>query len=83
MTMQSFQQSYCGLQLPLFVEKDEDNFYVVECPILEGCYTQGKTLDEALKNIREVIDLLMEEVKNRELMMSYHPKELSLHTITL
>jgi hypothetical protein len=26
-----------GLTLPLFVEKDEDGFYVVECPILEGC----------------------------------------------
>ena len=25
-------------------------FFVVECPLLQGCYTQGKTLDEALKN---------------------------------
>lgn len=45
--------------LPLFVEKDEDGFYVVEYPLFEGCYTQGKTLDEALKNIREVIGLVM------------------------
>ncbi|KKS07068.1 MAG: hypothetical protein UU61_C0023G0003 [Parcubacteria group bacterium GW2011_GWB1_41_4] len=30
-----------SLQLPLFVEKDEDGFYVVECPILQGCYAQG------------------------------------------
>ena len=45
-------------QLPFFVEKGEDGYYVVECPVLEGCYTQGKTLDEALKNIREVIDLI-------------------------
>lgn len=45
-------------QLPLFVEKDEDEFYVVECPLFEGCYSQGKTLDEALKNIRKVIALV-------------------------
>lgn len=70
-------------QLPLFVEKDEDGFYVVECPIFEGCYSQGKTLDEALKNIREVIWLVIEEKKNQEILKSYHPQELSLHTITL
>ena len=37
------------VQLPVLVEKDEDGFFVVECP-LQGCYIQGKTLDEALKN---------------------------------
>ncbi|MFH1653306.1 MAG: type II toxin-antitoxin system HicB family antitoxin [Pseudomonadota bacterium] len=72
-----------GSQLPLFIEKDEDGFYVVECPIFEGCYSQGKTVDEALKNIREVIELIMEEKVNKELLRNYHPKEMSLHTITL
>ena len=45
------------------MEKDEDGFFVVECPLLQGCYTQGKTLDEALKNIHEVIELCLEEQK--------------------
>jgi predicted RNase H-like HicB family nuclease len=72
-----------GIQVPVIVEKDEDGFYVVECPILEGCYSQGRTLDEALRNIREVIELIAEEKKNREVLESYHPQELSLHTITL
>ncbi|MFH1979942.1 MAG: type II toxin-antitoxin system HicB family antitoxin, partial [Patescibacteria group bacterium] len=44
-----------NLQFPVLAEKDEDGFYVVECPVLEGCYSQGETLDQALKNIREVI----------------------------
>ncbi len=70
-------------QLGLFVEKGEDGFYVVECPALEGCYSQGKSLDEALVNIREVINLILEEDKNRELVELYQPKELSLHTITI
>lgn len=74
---------YRGLLLPLIVEKDEDGFYVVECPILEGCYTQGKTIDEALRNIREVIELVLEERRNQEILKNYRPKELSLHTITL
>ena len=49
------------VQLPVFVEKDEDGFYVVECPVLEGCYSQGKTLDEALANIRDVVRMIARE----------------------
>lgn len=68
---------------PVFVEKDEDGFYVIECPIFRGCYTQGKSLDQALKNIREVIELLLEEKENQEIAELYQPKELSLHTISI
>jgi len=70
-------------QFPVIVEKDEDGFYVVECPLFRGCYSQGKTLDEALKNIREVIEICLEEKGNQEILESYKPEELSLHTITL
>ncbi|MBW4605073.1 MAG: type II toxin-antitoxin system HicB family antitoxin [Calothrix sp. FI2-JRJ7] len=35
--------------------KDEDNYWVVECPSLKGCNSQGKTKDEALANIKEAI----------------------------
>ena len=72
-----------GTQVPVFVEKDEDGFYVVECPLFEGCYSQGKTVDEALRNIREVIELIAEEKNNRQILETYHPQEISLHTITL
>jgi predicted RNase H-like HicB family nuclease len=70
-------------QVPVFVEKDEDGFYVVECPLFEGCYSQGRTVDEALRNIREVIEMIAEEKRNRDILRTYHPQELSLHTITL
>ena len=72
-----------GKQLPLIVERGEDGWYVVECPLLQGCYTQGKTLDEALRNIREVIELLLEEKDARDILESYRPTEISFHTITL
>jgi predicted RNase H-like HicB family nuclease len=42
-----------------------------------GCYSQGKTIDEALKNIREVIDLCPEEKENRQALKNFHPQELS------
>jgi predicted RNase H-like HicB family nuclease len=43
------------------VEKDEDGLFVGEVPQLKGCYTQGKTLDELMTNIKEVIELCLEE----------------------
>jgi predicted RNase H-like HicB family nuclease len=70
-----------NIKLSVFVEKGEDGYYVVECPTLDGCYTQGKTLDEALKNIHEVIDLILEEKEAHETLAAYQPRELSLHTI--
>ena len=41
------------LPLLILIEKDEDDFYVVECPLFSACYTQGKTSEEASKNIQE------------------------------
>ncbi len=70
-------------QFPIIVEKGEDGFYVVECPIFHGCISQGKTLDDAIKNIKEAIELCLEEKENKEIIKSYKPTEISLHAITL
>ncbi len=43
------------------IERDEDGFYVGEVPQLKACYTQGRTLDELMDNIKEVIKLCLEE----------------------
>lgn len=67
--------------LPLFIEKGADGFYVIECPLFRGCYTQGKTLDEALKNIKDVIGLILEEAESRRILKEYNPEEISLYTI--
>jgi predicted RNase H-like HicB family nuclease len=43
------------------IEQDEDGYYVVEVPQLQACYSQGRTLDKLMANIREVIELCLEE----------------------
>ncbi len=43
------------------IERDEDGLFVGEVPQLRACYTQGRTLDELMTNIREVIELCLEE----------------------
>lgn len=69
-------------KFPVIIEKDESGFYIVECPVFRGCYTQGKTIDEALRNIREVIELCLGEKENQEILDSYNPEEIGLHNIT-
>jgi predicted RNase H-like HicB family nuclease len=71
------------IHLPVLVEKDEDGFFVVECPILQGCYTQGKTLDEALRNIHEVIELCLEEQKGEIVEQLDAIQEFSYHVVTV
>lgn len=55
------------LHLPIIIEMDEDGFYIVSCPLFKGCHSYGETIDEALINIREVIDMCLEEKKPEEL----------------
>lgn len=40
---------------------DEDGYYVGEVPQLKACYSQGQTIDELMANIKEVIELCLEE----------------------
>lgn len=44
---------------------DEDGFWVVECPSLPGCVSQGKSRDEALVNIKEAIQAYVESLTAR------------------
>ncbi|PZO38368.1 MAG: hypothetical protein DCF17_14720 [Shackletoniella antarctica] len=43
------------------IERDEDGMYVGEVPQLKACYSQGETIDELMANIREVIEMCLEE----------------------
>lgn len=48
--------AYCfAMKLRVHIEQDEDGMYVVECPTLPGCISQGKTREEALANIKDAI----------------------------
>lgn len=49
-------QSMNAHRFSVVIEEDEDGFFA-RCPELQGCYTQGKTYDEALKNIEDAIRL--------------------------
>lgn len=48
------------MEIMVTLERDEDGVWVVECPSIPGCVSQGKTKSEALANIREAIELCIE-----------------------
>ncbi|MCC5647596.1 type II toxin-antitoxin system HicB family antitoxin [Nostoc sp. CHAB 5824] len=37
------------------VDRDEDGAWIVECPSIPGCVSQGQTKEEALENIKDAI----------------------------
>ena len=47
----------------VIVERDENGMYIAYCPALQGCYTQGETYEEVMKNIKEAIELNIEARK--------------------
>ncbi len=46
---------------PVVVETDEDGFFIVSCLVFKGCLTYGKTIDEALDNLKEVVEICLAE----------------------
>jgi antitoxin HicB len=49
----------------VILEPDETGGYVATCPSLAGCYSQGDTVGEALANIREAIELCLEDMRDQ------------------
>ncbi len=47
----------------VIIEQDEDGYFIAECPTLPGCVSQGKTRNEAIKNIKDAINGYLESLK--------------------
>ncbi len=58
------------MKFPVTLYQDEEGWYVVECPTIPGCLSQGKTQEEALLNIQEAIQLCLEVRKEKGLPLT-------------
>ena len=56
-------------KVSVVIEKDEYGYYAY-CPELEGCQTQGDTLEEILDNMKEAIELYLETLAEDEIRKS-------------
>ena len=52
-----------AMDFKVVLDPDPGGGYVVYCPSLPGCYSQGGTLEEALANVREAIELCIEDMR--------------------
>lgn len=50
-----------NFHFPIMIEIDEDGYFIVSCPVFKGCHSYGETVDEALENIKEAIEMCLEE----------------------
>ena len=62
------------------VEQDEDGFYVASVPILQGCYTQGETYEEAMVLIKDAIKL---HIEGRREVGEPVPIEVAVHEVSV
>jgi predicted RNase H-like HicB family nuclease len=60
------------------LEQDEDGVWVVECPSIPGCVSQGKTRDEALENIKEAIALCLDVRAEEGLPLTMETEEVEV-----
>ena len=53
-------------KVSVVIEKDDHGYYAY-CPELEGCQTQGDSVDEVMVNIKEAIELYIETLSPEEI----------------
>ena len=50
-----------GFYVTFIYPRNTENTRIVSCPLFKGCHSYGETIDEALENIKEVIEMCLEE----------------------
>ena len=66
------------MKFSVTVDRDEDGVWIVECPAIPGCVSQGKTKDEALDNIKEAIALCLEVRAEKGLPLTVETQQIEV-----
>jgi predicted RNase H-like HicB family nuclease len=66
------------MKLSVTIGRDEDGVWVLECPSIPGCVSQGKTKQQALKNIKEAIQLCLEVRAERGLPLTVETRQVEV-----
>ncbi len=55
--------NHTSLNFTVLIKQDEDGMYIAKVPDIPGCYTQGKTVEQAVERVREAIQVYLEAEK--------------------
>jgi len=68
----------------VIIEQDEDGGYIGKVPELQGCLSQGDSLDELMENIKEAVELCLEvSAKDRAKVNSEHIRFVGVQEIAV
>ena len=69
------------MRFSVTVDRDEDGVWIVECPAIPGCVSQGKTKGEALGNIKEALALCLETWEEKELPLTVETRQIEVEVL--
>ena len=67
------------MKLTVSLDRDEDGIWIVECPSIPGCVSQGLTKEEALENIKEAIHLCLEVRAEQGLPLTVETRQVEVY----
>ena len=66
------------MKLFVTMDRDEDGVWVVECPAIPGCISQGGSKQEALENIKQAIQLCLEVRAEQGLPLTIETRQIEV-----
>ncbi len=66
------------MKFNITVDRDEDGVWIVECPAIPGCVSQGETREQALNNIKEAISLCLEVRAEKGLPLTIETQQIEV-----
>jgi predicted RNase H-like HicB family nuclease len=60
------------------IDRDEDGVWIVECPSIPGCVSQGTTKEEALENIKDAVKLCLQVRSEQGLPLTIETKQIEV-----
>ena len=66
------------MKFPIVIDRDEDGMWVVECPAVPGCVSQGRTREEAMANIKDAIALCLEVRAERSMPLTFETSDVEV-----
>jgi len=66
------------MRFMITLDRDEDGAWIAECPSIPGCVSQGKTKDEARKNIKAAIGLCLEVRAEKGLPLTIETRQVEV-----
>ena len=68
------------MKFTVTIDRDEDGVWIVECPAIPGCISQGQSKEEALANIKEAIEDCLEVRAERGLPLTVETRQIEVLT---